>query len=174
MLTKNHSLLAKLKDAIAKECRLYIDYQAALQAERDSLVAFKRDDIESLSSKRLAINSQIEMAYQKRLEVAREIVGPAFSNDMRLSDIVEKYIHPGDRIELKTMVDRLKHYAEETRDKNQELDELTKFSLGIVNSSLSIIWSASSPTSNVYTPNGKVQEASLPHSGNYQPLARRV
>ena len=174
MLDKDHRLIRNLDSLIQQEIRLHKRYQEILSEERTRVTQLDAETVRQLTVEKQTLNSQIHIANQKRISMVKEIVGEELTAPPRLRDVIAKYCHPDDAQKLMDRAEELRLLVEGTYKAVKEFGGLVDFSLGMVNSVLSIIWSASQDVVESYSSQGAVRRSYSPGEGKPAGVSRKV
>lgn len=143
------------------QCDLYI---GLLFEEQKSVVALKPDQVNELGLKRAAAVDNLSKLRDQRVKLIATITG---SESVKVSDLIQSHCSPSDKKRLLPLVQKLKQRITHVEDKSREFNQVVNFSLGLVNGSLSILWSATQSVTKGYNAFGTVTES-------IQPTAPRI
>lgn len=145
-----------LAQAIDRECELHKKYIALLEQERKEILAAKTQNIDAVVTQRAVLCDQIQQACARRESLTSEIGGTG--EPQKLSTLLETHCSPEEAKGLRPKVHLLRSLIELSRRISQDFAQVVHFSLGLVSSSLSLLWSATQEVQRAYTPQGLVRE----------------
>ncbi len=156
------SLEKVLVEEIA-QCDLYI---ALLFEEQKSVVALKPGQVSELGVKRAAAVEKLSELRNQRVKLIAAVTG---SESVKASDLIQNYCSPQEKKRLLPLVQKLKQRITHVEEKSREFNQVLNFSLGLVNGSMSILWSATQPVTKSYNAFGAVTESvqqAVPRAGS--------
>ena len=165
-MRQRDQLIRQLKSQVELECKLQEQYLKALEAEQAALAAFDTESVKNLTAKRENLLTQIATEQTRRLELIKsfdEIVQSTLS-DIKLTDFINSHLNPVEQRELLPIASKLKELVLKSRKLGNEFRSVVEFSLGIVGSRISILWSANQTINNTYSPQGRIKKVALPAS----------
>jgi len=151
-----------LAASLAKECSLYHRYIGLLDEERGWLARFNHERVMDLSVKRASLYEEMLGAQDERLNYMRNF--PA--QDMKLRDLVLKFMLPQNSKQLLPLIDRLRALVVESQAKGRQHHQILDFGLKVVHGLMSIFWSATQHVVKSYDRNGELKQS-------YQPAKSR-
>lgn len=159
---KNPTFVKELAKILEYECGLYAAYVKTLANEKEAITKFNAENVSALTEQRLLLTEQIKAAKEQRFMVLDAL--PEGRKE-KLSNLLQKYAHIEDAKRLMPLVQKLKVLVVEARQKSMEFNQIANFSLGIVNGSLSILWSATQNVVRSYDTLGSLKESYNPSTG---------
>ena len=163
-MTNNYQAMVRaLTRAVERECAAYEEYIALLTGEREAISRFQPDSVSEFTARRQELSDELLALSAERLEICQEISG---TEQKRLTDIAEKFLHGSDRTTMLRQAARLRKLVETSQRASQEFSQIVNFSLNLVNGSLSIVMSATRNVVRSYTPYGNIREAFNPAEGS--------
>jgi hypothetical protein len=148
--------LEKILNEELAQCDLYL---GLLFEEQKSVVALKPEEVVELGVKREASVENLSKLRDQRVRLVTALGG---SESVKVSDLIESRCAPSDKKRLLTLVQKLKQKITHVEEKSREFNQVLNFSLGLVNGSLSILWSATQPVTKSYNAFGTVTESLQP------------
>jgi hypothetical protein len=154
------SLEKILREELA-QCDLYL---GLLFEEQKAVVKLKPEEVLQFGVRREAAVEALSKLRDQRVKLVAVLSG---SESAKVSELIENRCGPSDKKRLLALVQKLKQKITHVEDKSREFNQVLNFSLGLVNGSLSILWSATQPVAKSYNAFGTVSES-------HQPTAPRV
>lgn len=151
--------VSQLQSVIERECRIQSDYIKAIAAEAKAMSPFDTDTVEKLNAERAELCEKMAELQDERRELVRQLTG---GEDIRLSDAIERCCSLRQKQQLFPLVRRLKVLVHDARSCTKSFNEDTSFSLGIVNSIISIVSSSRHEVSRAYSGRGILKESYHP------------
>jgi hypothetical protein len=148
--------LEKILSEELAQCDLYL---ALLFEEQRSVVALKPDQVTDLGAKREAAVENLSRLRDQRIQLVASITG---KESIKVSDLVLNHCSPSDKKRLLPLVQKLKQKISHVEEKSREFNQVLNFSLGLVNGSMSILWSATQSVTKGYNAFGAVTEGIQP------------
>lgn len=161
-MTHDPRAVLSLTISIEREIALYKKYLALMEEEQRSVTKFDANAIEALTEKRNSLCNQLDEARLKRDELVMRIA--QCDVPMKLSEMVHRFCNREEKRKLTPLVDTLRTMVQSAQRASQEFSQVVNFSLGMVSSTLSIIWSATQEVQRSYTTQGVVKESFHPAS----------
>lgn len=171
MVKRDPVLVRNLVQLLEAECKLHERYQKVLEQERRAIVAADLTAVSQNSTEREKLNIAIQTAQDRRLAfLARYPQG----SELKLSLWIESHLHPADRAQVRPVLKRLTDLVRSGQAGSRDLSQLLSFSLGLVESCLSIIWSATQGVFRSYSANGSVKESRHPVTSRKQATLKQA
>lgn len=158
MLVENHQSVRELLIVLTRECALQDEYREILLKEREALKFFKAADIEIFTEKRAEITERIAALQEQRLKLQLS----ADSAPKKLTEWAQENCQPKDCAKIMVLAEKLKSSVQQTSSLLAEFRGVVDFSLGMVSSTISIIWSATQTVNDTYSGYGQLQKNYLP------------
>lgn len=152
-------IISTLEKSLAREISLYEEYLKLIAEERGSIIRFKAEKVRDCSERREQLHDAMKEAHSRRLEILEQVPD---SKHIKLTDLIEQQCLAGDRKKLLPLAHRLKKLVQQTQQQSKDCSSVVRFGMGIVDSLLSIIWSATKHVSRGYSRQGKVEERTQP------------
>lgn len=156
--------ISALVSVLEQEYSVHVRYLDILSQESVSLTKLKPDEITKFSEQRENLHAEMHLLQEKRNEIIRRITGLSNQETVKISEIIAKHCNPNEAKVLKILSQKLKDAVTKVRSQSEHHSELLGFSSGLVNSVMSIIWSATQSVVSSYGPKGILKQA-------YQPAA---
>lgn len=153
------STIRTLERLVGDEVALCEQYLKILSEEERSVIKLEAEKITAMTTDRSEIIERLELARGKRVEFVSKLAGDPGAT---LTRLVTARTGPGDRKRLMPLIQRLKDLAAKIEEKTREFSQVVDFSLGLVNGSLSILWSATQNVTRCYNAFGGVTELVQP------------
>jgi hypothetical protein len=148
--------LEKILSEELAQCDLYL---GLLFEEQKSVVALKPNQVTDLAVKRQAAVENLSQLRDQRVKLMVALTG---SESVKVSDLIQNHCSPSDKKRLMPLVQKLKQRIAHVEEKSREFNQVLNFSLGLVNGSMSILWSATQPVTKSYNAFGTVTESVQP------------
>lgn len=157
-------ILKDLEKIINEECTAVDQYLSLLKAEQDHVIKLRGDEVSELAARREILTETLA-----RLRCQRDDLVRILNKNSRvtLSELISTQGTPADKKKFLPLIQKLKTRLKAFEDRNKEFSEVVNFSLGLVNGSLSILWSATQTVSRCYNAFGAIKES-------FQPTAPRA
>ena len=156
-VTKN--LIAQIEEILQREIKLHKDYQALVEQEREAMSKRDLEVVSQTTTKRGQLHYEFEELKKLRISTMKRFPG---AEGMRLTTLIQERIKGPEQKRLTSLLNQLKECISSTQTSVKEFYHISRFSLGLVNSTMSIIWSANNGTTKTYSKQGKVSERYLP------------
>ncbi len=131
----------------------------ALSDEEKAMRPFHPEKVDDLNAVRSDICDRMMELQERRKELVLALTGGI---EMRLTEAIEKHCLPRDKQQLFPLARRLKELIYAARKDTREFNDLTTFSLGLVNSLISIVSSGKQGVSRSYSGRGIMKESYHP------------
>jgi hypothetical protein len=154
--------LRTIEKLLADEISLCDDYLKVLDSEQHSVIKLKADAVGELTLKRQELCEKLEAARAKRTDLTLKL-----GDGKTLTEIVSASAPAAEKKRILQLIDKLKARARQVDGKSKEFTQVVNFSLGLVNGSLSILWSATQSVTKCYNAFGAITEM-------VQPVAPRM
>ncbi len=148
--------LEKILSEELAQCDLYL---GLLFEEQKSVVALKPDQVTELGTKREAAVETLSKLRDQRVRLIAAVTG---NESVKVSDLVQNHFSPSDKKRLLPLLQKLKQRIAHVEEKSREFNQVLNFSLGLVNGSMSILWSATQSVTKSYNAFGTVTESIQP------------
>ncbi len=162
MLAENHQIVREILGILERECALQSEYTQVLALERQALKNFKPQEIEDLAQKRGKITERIAELQEKRLQIITDNGG----SGKRLTEWAKEQLHSKDCERVVKLAAKLKAAVEMNSKFVSEFKTILDFSVGMVSSTLSIIWSGTQTVNDTYSGSGELKRS-------FQPAAKK-
>lgn len=154
------------KSLIENECKIYEEYLACLDQERNSITKFNAESVTMLSEKRDQLQFRMKDAQLQRIAMIKDLTG---IENTKLTDAVSKHFKGEEASTLLRLAKKLKTLVQKTQTKGHELSYISQFGLNVVNGLYSLFMSATQNVTRSYGRKGKIKESYHPagsrHSG---------
>lgn len=157
-------ILKDLEKIINDECTAVDQYLNLLKAEQDHVVKLRGDEVSELSSRREILTDTLARLRSQRDDLVRILNK---NTRVTLTELITIQGGIADKKKFLPLIQKLKKRLQAFEDRNKEFSEVVNFSLGLVNGSLSILWSATQTVSRCYNAFGAITES-------FQPTAPRA
>ena len=158
----------KLVRILEHECELQKQYLAVLKTERSALTSFQTEEINKCAAMRAGLNEEISSAHQLRIGLLREVSGISSRAPIpRLSEWAAQTLPETEAKKVQALGGKLKQLVTESERYLREFGSVLDFSMGVVSSTISLIWSATHNVTDTYSIHGKVHK-------NYTPAGRKA
>jgi hypothetical protein len=137
-----------------------------LRQEQEAVVKLQSDEVSGLSIQRVYVIDTLAALRSDRTKLVALLAG---SEGVKTSDLVERVCGPADKKRLLAIVQKIKLRIKQIEIASREFGQVVNFSLGLVNGSMSVLWSATQPVSKVYNAFGAMKQAvqpAAPRSGS--------
>ncbi|NMC61759.1 MAG: flagellar protein FlgN [SAR324 cluster bacterium] len=171
MADSYQSIINQLKQILQEECRVQADYVKVLAEETAAMSPFRAEDVERLNMQRSELCDEMN-ALQERRRVLVEML--TNGEETKLSEAIEKRCLPRDKQALFPLVSRLKVLIHKSRSDTRDFDRLNSFSLGLVNSLISLMSSGKQGVTRFYSGKGIIKEAFHPSSGRLNAVLKQA
>ena len=155
MTTRDQNLVNELERVLKRECAVYERYLQLLEEERAWVTKFNLEKINVLNSRRNDLVAEMKELEERRLALMSRF--PEYEN-RKLSDLIKLHCHPADAKRLLPLAAALKELVRRVQRFGGEFNQVVNFSLNMVNSSISLIWSATQNVFECYTARGQRRE----------------
>ncbi len=159
MIEKHGRWVREVERVLREEIQLQLEYASILEEENSVLSKFNAEKLEYLSAKRGEICERIMRFRDVRRDLVLEIRP---DGDSTITKILNEEAHPTDRSRLVPLCEKLKILVNSNRARSSEYSCLANFALGVVNGTLSLIWSATQSVTRAYGRSGKINESYAP------------
>ena len=153
------SIISQLKSILEQECRIQSEYLKTLARQDKALTPFDTDEIEKCNMTRSTLCDRMAELQEQRKGLVLELTG---GEEMRLSQALDRCCSIRDKQTLFPVVRRLKELVHSARSDTREFSELTSFSLGLVDSIISIVSSSRHGIARSYSGRGILRESYHP------------
>lgn len=170
-LERNHSTAQKVALLIEEEASLHEQHAAILTEERKALKAFKTESVQAWALERERIVDRLQGVQDAYKAVLKSFPQPGRH---RISDIVRNFFHPDDVSRIMPLIERVKKIRLDTRREGSEFAQVARFSMGLINSTLSILRSATETIVKTYTRSGLSKESVVPTSAQRAKITREA
>jgi hypothetical protein len=157
----DQKILKDIEVIIQDECKIIGEYLSLLSAEQEHVIKLKSDQVSSFADRRAVMTDTLAKLRAMRDELVRQING---NTRMTLTEVITTKGSAMDKRRFLPLIDKLKKRLSAFEDKNHEFSEVVNFTLGLVNGSLSILWSATQTVTRCYNAFGSITEAFQPTS----------
>lgn len=153
------SIIQELRSVLQSECRLQSEYIKALADEEKAMHPFNSEKVDDLNAVRSDLCDRMADLQERRKALVLALTGGL---EMRLTEAIEKHCMLRDKQQLFPLARRLKELIYAARKDTREFNDLTTFSLGLVNSLISIMSSGRHGVSRSYSGRGIIRESYHP------------
>jgi FlgN protein len=160
----NQNILREIEKIITEECGLVDQYLSLLDSEQEQVIKLKSEQVSGLSERRAVVADRLAGLRQGRDDLVRELNN---NSKITLSELIAQRGSTADKKRLLPLIQKLKKKLKVFDDRNKEFSQIINFTLGLVNGSLSILWSATQTVTRCYNAFGAITES-------FQPTAPRV
>jgi len=160
VMERNSKLVQTLEQGLDAEIALYKEHGRVMAREQQALIAFRDEEVAQCVSQREGLANQIELIHQTRLDCMQHM--PGYMIGLRLTELMPRVLHPQDCKRLTAKAQELKKIAHDSRRSSGEFEKLLQFTLNMVSSLMSIIWSASQHVFRSYGRSGQIKESYQP------------
>jgi hypothetical protein len=160
----DQKILRDIERIIQEECAAVDEYVKLIKQEQEHVVKLQSDKVTELSEKRAVITDTLAVLRNSRDELVRVLNG---NTKLTLTELITNAGSASDKRRFLPLVNKLKARLKTLDGKTREFNQIINFSLGLVNGSLSILWSATQTVTRCYNAFGAVTES-------FQPTAPRV
>lgn len=160
----SESAVRQIERCLQEEVALCDAYLAVLQDEQSAVVGLKAGRVGECSIKREGIAHALTELRQRRTQLVATLAG---AEGVKVSDLIAaRCAGAADRKRLQSLLEKLRQRVALVTERSKEFQQVLNVSLGLVNGSLSIVWSATQPVTKGYNAFGTITE-------NIQPTAPR-
>ena len=160
MIEKNYSSIFQgIRLTLEDEYKLREDYCVLSSEERRAMTKFDTGEIEKLTSKKEEILQKLET---NSLKIKELISALPDAEPRTISELAKAYARKEDRRVILQLVDKVRRISKKTKLSSLELKELSSFSLSMIHSLLSIIWSGTLGITKSYGKRGNLKESFHP------------
>lgn len=155
--------LEKLLAEELAQCDKYLDI---VRQEQEAVVKLQADEVSGLSVQRVYVIDALSALRSDRTKLVALLAG---NEGTKASELVEKVCGPTDKKRLLAIIQKIKLRIKQIETTSREFGKVVNFSLGLVNGSMSVLWSATQPVSKVYNSFGAMKQGvqpSAPRSGS--------
>jgi hypothetical protein len=145
------------------QCDLYLKL---LEEEKNAVIKLKPDEVSELSLRRLTVVDALGALRSDRQKLVALLSG---EEGVKASELVERICGPADKKRLLAVIQKIKLRVKQMESQSRDFNQIVNFSLGLVNGSMSLIWSATQPVSKVYNAFGAMKQGvqpAAPRSGS--------
>lgn len=148
--------LEKLLTEELAQCDRYLQI---VRQEQEAVVKLQAEQVSALSTQRVYVIDTLAALRSDRNKLVSLISG---SEGAKASDLIESACGPSDRKRLLAIIQKIKVRIKQIEDSSREFSQVVNFSLGLVNGSMSLLWSATQPVSKVYSAFGAMKQSAQP------------
>lgn len=155
--------LEKLLTEELAQCDLYLKI---LHQEQEAVVKLKSDEVSHFSVQRVHVIDALSTLRSDRTKLVALLAG---NEGTKASELVEQVCGPSDKKRLLAIIQKVKLRVKQIETTSKEFGQVVNFSLGLVNGSMSLLWSATQPVSKVYNAFGAMKQGvqpAAPRSGS--------
>jgi hypothetical protein len=145
------------------QCDLYLKL---LEEEKNAVVKLKPEEVSALSIRRLTVVDALDALRSDRQKLVALLSG---EEGAKASELIERICGPADKKRLLAVIEKIKLRVKQMETQSRDFSQIVNFSLGLVNGSMSLIWSATQPVSKVYNAFGAMKQGvqpAAPRSGS--------
>lgn len=146
-----------LEQIVRLEINAHKELLTFLSKERDAVKAFKSEELERLVALREKVTEKTMELRDKRLAI---VAKAGLNPETRLSQLITENGNSSEKKTLLPLVSELKRIVQQVRSETRAHNQVVKFSLDLVNGSLSILSSASRSVTKLYGQHGQLHEKS--------------
>jgi hypothetical protein len=154
-------ILKDIEIIIQDECKIIGEYLSLLSAEQEHVIKLKSDQVASFADRRAAMTDTLAKLRAMRDDLVRQING---NTRTTLTELITTQGSAFDKKRFLPLIEKLKKRLAAFENKNQEFSQVIDFTLGLVNGSLSILWSATQTVTRCYNAFGAITESFQPTS----------
>jgi hypothetical protein len=145
------------------QCDLYLKL---LEEEKDAVIKLKPDDVTVISMRRHNVVDALTTLRNDRQKLVAVLSG---AEGVKASELIEQVCAPTEKKRLLAIIQKIKLRVKNMESASRDFNQVVNFSLGLVNGSMSLIWSATQPVSKVYNAFGAMKQGvqpAAPRSGS--------
>jgi hypothetical protein len=155
--------LERLLSEELAQCDLYLKL---IEEERVAVIKLNPDEVTAISLRRQNVVDALITLRNDRQKLVALLSG---SEGTKASELVERVCAPTEKKRLLTIIQKIKLRVKSMESASRDFNQVVNFSLGLVNGSMSLIWSATQPVSKVYNAFGAMKQGvqpAAPRSGS--------
>jgi hypothetical protein len=153
--------LRNIEKLLVEECGAIDDYLALLSSEQDHVVKLQSDKVAECAERRAIVADRISVVRTSRDDLVRILNK---NSKTTLTELVTTGGSAAEKRRILPVIGKLKQKAKVMDQRSKELNQVVNFSLGLVNGSLSIIWSATQTVTRCYNAFGGMTELFQPNA----------
>jgi hypothetical protein len=153
------SSVRALEKVLVDEVGACEEYLQLVAREQAHIVKFEHESVGLLAEKRAIVSERMAMLRDKRLEIVATIGG---DKSLTVTQLVTQGCVPADKKRLLALVQKLRAKVDQVEDKSREFTQVVDFTLGLVNGSISILWSATQNVNKCYNAFGGLTQSFQP------------
>jgi len=154
-----HRCGVALRRILEEECQLQRRYLDTLDAELQELIAYHPEGVEKLARKREELAAQIARLNEARMDMVGELCG---DRSKRLSLAIQTTLPAQEARPLAQLAQQLGALVANVQAKTKEYSGVTQFSLRVLASTISLLWSGTQTVNRVYSRSGEMRESPVP------------
>jgi len=148
-----------LEKVVTDEVAACEEYLRLVNDEQNLLIKFDHDGVSTTARLREKIAERMATLRDKRVDLVSMIAGDRSTS---LTQLIEHGCNPADKKKLLALVHKLRTKVDQVEQKSREFAQVVDFSLGLVNGSISILWSATQNVTRCYNAFGGMTQAFQP------------
>jgi hypothetical protein len=154
------ALLDSLEKLIERECWAHEAYVEVLELERSEIISGTPEKVAAYAASRAKICEDLATLKDQRERMVFEF---SEVEEIRpLSRVVAEKCSLPEQKRFRPLIARLRIAATNSKTKSEEYSQVVHFSLGLVSSVLSLMWSATEGVQKLYTAQGVAKNAYHP------------
>jgi hypothetical protein len=156
----SESAVRHIERCIQDEIALCDSYLVVLKDEQSAVIGLKAGRVAECSLKREGIAHALTELRQRRTQLVATLAG---AEGVKVSDLIAaRCAGAVDRKRLLNLIEKLRQRVVQVAESSKEFQQMLNVSLGLVNGSLSIVWSATQPVTKGYNAFGTITESIQP------------
>jgi hypothetical protein len=151
----NPVAVRQLEQLLREEVAVCEQYLAIISKEQLAVTKLDSLAVSECSNQREQCLSVLNGLKDRRVETLRML---SDSKKISTTEVVTRVCQGKERQRILALVDKLRDVLTRVESTSRECNQVVDFSLGLVNGSLSILWSATQDVTKGYTPYGTITE----------------
>ncbi len=157
----DQTTLRNTEKLLAEECGAIDDYLALLASEQEHVVKLQSEKVAECAKRRATVADRLTAIRASRDDLVRILNK---NSKITLTELVTTGGTAAERRRILPVIAKLKQKSKLMEQRSKELNQVVSFSLGLINGSLSIIWSATQTVTRSYNAFGGMTELFQPNT----------